>query len=82
MQTFYIKKNLQQKSKEIKGSSEGWFTNILPTKYYKRKCRHCGYEMNFYVHKRKLCRVCNNYIYPDDKEEFREILKEKRKEIR
>ena len=58
----------------------GWFKNVLPTKYYKRKCRHCGYEMNFYVHKKKLCRVCNNYIYPDDREEFIERLKEKRKE--
>ena len=50
--------------------------NVLPTKDYKRKCRHCGNEMTFYVHKKKLCCMCNNYIYPDDKEEFRERMKE------
>lgn len=54
--------------------------NLLPKHYYKRKCRHCGFEMNFYIHKKELCRICNNYIYPDDEEEFRAILKEKIKE--
>lgn len=58
---------------------DGFFGAKLPEKH-KRKCHHCGYEMNFYVHKKKLCRVCNNYIYPDDREEFIERLKEKRKE--
>lgn len=54
---------------------------LLPRQYYKRKCRHCGFEMNFYVHKKKLCRICNNYIYPDDEEEFRAIVREKIKEM-
>lgn len=79
MQVKYIVQKLRP-DYYYESERQGWFTNILPTKYYKRKCRHCGYEMNFYVHKKKLCRVCNNYIYPDDKEEFIERLKEKRKE--
>lgn len=79
MQTFYLNgrkrndKNWIDYKRYMTGS-------VLPTKYYKRKCRHCGFEMKFYVHKKKLCRVCNNYIYPDDREEFIERLKEKRKE--
>lgn len=78
MRTFYICKNLRKKPDDnIEMGKEGWFNDILPKKYYKRRCHHCGYEMNFYIHKKKLCRVCNHYIYPDDQEEFRERLKEK-----
>ena len=79
MQTFNFKYVAMNKEKypDYEYYGKG---NLLPTKYYKRKCSHCGYEMNFYVHKKKLCRVCNNYIYPDDEEEFRAILKEKIKE--
>lgn len=77
MRTFGIYKNLQVRPDDnIEMGKEGWFKDILPKKYYKRRCRHCGFVMNFYTHKKKLCRMCNNYVYPDDKEEFRERMKE------
>lgn len=39
------------------------------------KCKNCGYVLQFIYHKKQICPMCNNYVYPDGKEEFREKLK-------
>lgn len=41
----------------------------------KIKCKCCGYTLSFIYHKKQICPVCLNYVYPDDKEHFRETLK-------
>lgn len=39
------------------------------------KCKYCGWSNNFIFHKKKLCQNCKHWVYPDEKEEFREKVK-------
>lgn len=39
------------------------------------KCKCCGYTLQFIYHKKQLCPVCKNYVYPDEREYFKARLK-------
>lgn len=43
---------------------------------FKRKCKHCGWtNIIFNKYNRKLCKNCNNMIYLNEKDEFKNKLK-------
>ena len=54
------------------------FTRTGEVNPVKRKCR-CGYTISFIIPKRVICPNCKHYVYPTDKEEFRERLKKELK---
>ena len=62
----------------MKTWNTNFFSRFSNRTYYnpvRIKCKHCGWGVNFYVNKKKLCPICHNYIYSDPKEEFREMIK-------
>ena len=48
------------------------YSEVNPIKI---KCKNCGWNVSFYAKKKKICPVCHNYVYPDEKEEFRVKVK-------
>ena len=49
---------------------------------YKRKCKHCGWNnIVFNKEGKVLCKVCKNYVYLNDKDEFKDKLKSKIKKV-
>ena len=55
------------------------FRRVAKINPYKVKCK-CGYTLGFIYNKPQICPGCNNYVYPDKKQEFREkLMKEIRK---
>lgn len=53
------------------------YGNIDPIRI---KCRHCGYTLQFIYHKKQICPMCMNYVYPTKRDEFKEKLTRKIKE--
>ena len=51
------------------------FKRVAEVNPVKIKCKNCGWGVNFYIKQKKLCPVCKNYVYPDEKEEFRVKVK-------
>ena len=51
------------------------FVRVQEVNPVRIKCKHCGWSVNFIVHKKRICSMCKHYVYPDDKEEFREKVK-------
>ena len=49
---------------------------VIPQKV---KCK-CGYTLSFIYHKKQICPVCLNYVYPTKRDEFKDKLKIKIKE--
>lgn len=50
---------------------------------YKVKCKRCDHVIVFTPNNKKnkiICNVCGYYVYKNDREEFKELMKRKLKE--
>ena len=50
---------------------------------YKKYCRYCGHTMTFYAYEKdkKLCTWCGKYNYRNGLVEFKELFKQKKREV-
>lgn len=54
-----------------------WYNKLFNEQEpFKRKCKRCGTLVYVYKDK-KLCRVCNYYVFKNNLEEFKYRVKEK-----
>ena len=45
----------------------------------KKRCKHCGHTLLLGYSEKKICYVCGNYVYRNNKIEFREQIKKRLK---
>lgn len=48
----------------------------------KKRCKHCGHTLLLGYSEKKICYVCGNYVYRNNKIEFREQIKYLQKKVK